>query len=362
MGGQNMRILGWMITRMVLARFFLIVLGISIFVVTLDMVSFARDILELKGNDLSAVLIYFLLKLPIALSSFLPISSLLAILLAFSELSYRNEMTAIWNAGVSHFRLIIALLPLGLFCGGLNFLLNDQAIPLVSPTLNEWAIGDYGKKRINLGEKDPLWMRAGNDIVRAEESNHQSTSLNRVTIFRRDPNGLLREQIHAERADLKNGRWELTNVVVYYRSNLPPNRVDRLIYSGNMRPAAAGARTGDPEEMSSADLRYFIENRGFGIRPTYVYETWWNKRITLFLSTFMLLAVAVPLSSSFRRGGGIGIFFAVGVAIGFSFFILDGITLTLGETGIVPAWMAAWAPLIAFSALATTLVLRAEEL
>jgi lipopolysaccharide export system permease protein len=94
MGGQSMRILGWMITRMVLARFFLIVLGISIFVVTLDMVSFARDILELKGNSLSAVLIYFLLKLPIALSSFLPISSLLAILLTFSELSYRNEMTA----------------------------------------------------------------------------------------------------------------------------------------------------------------------------------------------------------------------------------------------------------------------------
>jgi hypothetical protein len=54
MGGQSMRILGWMITRMVLARFFLIVLGISTFVVTLDMVSFARDILELKGNNLSA--------------------------------------------------------------------------------------------------------------------------------------------------------------------------------------------------------------------------------------------------------------------------------------------------------------------
>jgi lipopolysaccharide export system permease protein len=357
-----MKILGWMITRMVLARFLLILLGICIFVVTLDTVSFARDILEAKGNELSAVFTYFLLKLPLALSNFLPISSLLAILLTFSELSYRNEMTAIWNAGVSHFRLILALLPLGLVCGGLNFLLSDRAIPMVSPTLHEWAIGDYGKKRLNLGEKDPLWMRAGNDIVRAEDANPQATSLSGVAIFRRDPEGLLREQIHAERADLRNGRWELDNAVVYYRSNLPASRVDRLIYSGDMRPAAAGARTGDPEEMSSADLRYFIENSGFGIRPAYVYETWWNKRLTLFLSTFMFLAVAVPLSSSFRRGGGIGIFFALGVAIGFSYFLLDGITLTLGETGIVPSWMAAWTPLMAYSALAITLVLRAEEL
>jgi lipopolysaccharide export system permease protein len=355
-------IIGWMITRMVLARFFLIVLGIAIFVVTLDVVTFARDILALRGNDLSAVLTYFMLKLPIALTTFLPISSLLAILLTFSELSYRNELPAIWNAGVSHLRLIFALLPLSLFLGGLNFLINDQAVPRVAPTLHEWGIGDYGKKRLNLGKNDPLWMRSGPDIVRAGGSNPQATSLTDLIIFRRDPDGLLREQIHARRADLRNRRWELYEAVVYYRSNLPPNRVDRLIYSGDMRPAAAGARSGDPEEMSSADLRYFINNAGFGIRPAYVYQTWWNKRLTLFLSTFMLLAITVPLASTFRRGGGIGIFFAIGVGIGFLFFILDGITLTLGEIGIVPAWMAAWIPIFAFSALAATLVFRAEEL
>ena len=357
-----MKVIAWLITRMVLARFFLIVLGITIFVVTLDVVTFARDILALKNNDMSAVLTYFLLKLPIAMTRFLPISSLLAILLTFTELSYRNELSAIWNAGVSHVQLVIALLPLGLFLGGINFLINDQAIPHVTPTLHEWGIGDYGKKRLNLGKNDPLWMRSGNDIVRASGSNSQATSLTDVTIFRRDANGLLREQIHAARADLVRGRWELNGAVVYYRSNLPPHRVGRLIYSGNMRPAAAGARTGDPEEMSSADLSYFIQNAGFGIRPAYVYETWWNKRVAMFLSTFILIAITVPLASTFRRGGGIGIFFAIGVGLGFLFFILDGITLTLGEIGVIPAWMAAWVPILIFTALATTLVFRAEEL
>jgi lipopolysaccharide export system permease protein len=56
------------------------------------------------------------------------------------------------------------------------------------------------------------------------------------------------------------------------------------------------------------------------------------------------------------------VFFAIGVGIGFLFFVLDGITLTLGEIGIVPAWMAAWIPMFAFSALAATLLFRAEEL
>ncbi len=150
--------------------------------------------------------------------------------------------------------------------------------------------------------------------------------------------------------------------MVYYRSNLPPSRVERLIYSGSMRPAAAGARSGDPEEMTSADLRYFIDNNGFGIRPAYVFSTWWNKRLALFVSAFLMLAICVPLATRFRRGSGVALFFALGVGLGFSFFVLDGITLTLGEIGLVPAWMAAWTPILVFSAIAATLVFRAETL
>ena len=74
-----------------------------------------------------------------------------------------------------------------------------------------------------------------------------------------------------------------------------------------MRPAAAGARSGDPEEMSLADLDYFIDNSGFGIRPAWVYETWWHKRLSLFFSALVMIAICIPLAVRFRRGGGIGV-------------------------------------------------------
>jgi lipopolysaccharide export system permease protein len=205
-------------------------------------------------------------------------------------------------------------------------------------------------------------MRAGTDIIRAREASAGATHLDDLVIFRRDADGMLAEQVLADQADLVNGRWLLSNAVVYYRSNLPPSRVERLIYSGSMRPAAAGARSGDPEEMTSADLRYFIDNNGFGIRPAYVYRTWWNKRVTLFLSAFLMLAICVPLATRFRHGRGIALFLAVGVGLGFAYFVLDSITLTLGEIGLVPAWMAAWTPILAFCAVAATLAFRAETL
>lgn len=357
-----MSIVGWMITRMVVTRFLMILFGLSLFIVTLDAMTYANDILALKNNDVNAILIYAALRLPSIMSSFLPFCVLLGTLLALMELSYRNEMTAIWGAGQSPLSIMMLLLPIGLFLGGVNFLINDQAIPRAAPILHEWGIGDYGQKKLKLGENDPIWMRSGSDILRAASSNAPATKLEDVVIFRRDADGLLLEQIHAETATLVGDRWELTHAVVYTRAQMAPARVDRMVYSGTIRPAAKGARSGDPEEMSVKELSYFIDNAGFGIKPTYLYETWRFKRLSLFISSFLMIALCVPLASRFRRGGGLGMFFILGVGLGWGYFIVEGIAQTMGELGFVPPWMSIWVPVAALAALTTSLTLKVDTL
>jgi lipopolysaccharide export system permease protein len=356
-----MKIIAWMLTRMILTRFLGILFGISIFVLTLELVSYSKEILALDKGHAGILFKYILWRSPATLSTFLPMSMLLAILLSLTELSYRNEVSALWAAGASPGRLIIMLLPLAFVTGGLNFLLNDQAVPATAPQLKEWGVADYGEKKLKVGEHDPIWMRSGPDILRAGSSNTDATILDDVIIFRRDSNGILREQIVAKEATLEGDRWNLKNVIIYYRENLPPNRLDNLVYSGAMKPAAAGARSGDPEEMTVSDLNYFIANSGFGIRPVWVYETWWQKRISLFFATLVMIALCIPLATRFRRGGGIGMLFGVGVGLGFLFFMFDGIALTMGELGFVRPWMAAWLPILSFGALATALSLRMER-
>ncbi len=355
-----MKILAWMLTRMIAVRFFGILFGVSIFVLSLDVVAYAKEILALGSGGAGIVAEYMLLRSPSTLATFLPISMLLALLLVLTELSYRNEVPALWSAGLSPFRITVMLLPLGFLAGGLHFLLTDRAIPAAAPTLREWGVGDYGEKKLKIGERDPIWMRSGTDILRAGAANADSTSLEDVIIFRRDASGLLREQIFARQAVLDGDRWNLRDVIVYYRDNLPPDRLSALVYSGAMKPAAAGARSGDPEEMSLADLGYFIDNAGFGIRPAWVYETWWHKRLTLFFSALVMIAIAIPLATRFRRGGGIGALFAAGVGLGFIYFVADGIALTMGEMGFVTPWLAAWMPVIVFGAVAAAITLRAE--
>ena len=220
-----MKTIGWMLTRMIVTRFLVILIGISIFVLTLEVISYAKEILALDNGSSSIIFKYILMRAPATLATFLPISVLLALLLTLTELSYRNEISAIWASGVSPLRLIIMLLPLAFVTGGINFLLNDQAVPAAAPHLREWGIADYGEKKLKIGERDPIWMRAGSDILRAASANAQATELEDVIIFRRDANGLLREQIFAKTAELAD-RWNVERHHLLPRKSEPVNRLD----------------------------------------------------------------------------------------------------------------------------------------
>jgi len=355
-----MKTLGLLLTRMIVARFVAILLGIVLFVLMLDALGNMDSILSYNDGDYMALLRYAALRFPQVTSTFWTLSLLLAVLLTLLELGWRNEMVAIWAAGISPMQIVMALMPLGLVLGAIQFIINDRAVPMTSSVLREWGVGDYSNKKLQVGENDPLWMRAGNDIMRAASANARATRLQGVTIFRRDAKGLLLEQIIARAAILKNGRWLLEDIYIYSRDNVRPARLKTMIYSGNLKFATAGARSGDPEEMSLADLSYFVANQGFGIRPAYVYRTWWHKRITLLLAAWLVIAVCIPLAARYRRGGAIGYMFGTGVAIGFAYFIFSGLSITIGEMGLVPPWMAAWIPLIALGLLTSALMLKAE--
>jgi lipopolysaccharide export system permease protein len=357
-----MTIIARMISRMVLVRFFAVLIGITMFVLSLEAVSYSKEILALEPGSAIIVLHYMLMRAPATLSTFLPMSLLIAMLLTLTELSLRNEIVSVFAAGVSPVRLVVMLLPVAALVGGINWFLLDRAVPYAAPILRNWAVADYGEKKIRISESDPLWLRNGNDVLRAEKASGNSRNLEKVTIFHRDTDGLLLEQIIAEKAERTAAGWQLTGVSRYDRSGQAPQILATSTFSGRLQPAAAGSRSGDPEEMSLSDISFFIKNNGFGIRPTYVYESWWHKRIAATVAALILMSLCVPLATTFRRGGGLGIMFAGGIGLGFLYFIADGIFLTTGEIGILPPWLASWLPNMAFGLLALLLLLRREKL
>lgn len=352
--------IAWLVSRMIVVRFVAVLLGMSLFVLTLEIVTYANEILALESGT-AIIFKYLLARAPATLATFLPMSLLLALLLTLTELSYRNELTAIWAMGISPVRLILTLAPLAILCGILHFALVDRAVPAAAPTLRLWGVADYGEKKLKVGERDPLWLRSGSDIIRAASASSDSRRLEDVVIFKRNELGLLTEQVFAASASLDAAGWKLQNSVTYSMDGKPPERATSVTYTGEARPAEAGYRSGDPEEMTISDLSYFVANDGFGIRPDFVYRTWWHKRLTPLAISLVMLALCVPLATRFRRGGGLGWLFGAGVGLGFTFFVMDGIATSVGELGLVSPWLAAWFPVLLFACFALYLLGRAER-
>jgi len=354
--------IGRMLTRMLLLRFAIILTGLTAFVLMLELITYSDSILKVHDQKLVGFAYYALARAPGISAEFVTIATLLGTLLMLTEISHRNELVAIWTTGVSQFRILLALVPAAAIIGGFQFWLADRAVPAAAPSLYEWGIGDYSSGKLNVSDQDPIWLQSGRDILRAGSSNADATYLRDVTIFRRDSKGVLIEQIVAYEALREGDRWRLRQAAIYYRDNQVPNAVPELIYSGSIQPAATGKRSGNPDQMSIADLQLFITNAGFGIRPYFVYLTWLHKRLTLLLSAALMILIAVPLAHCFRRGGGLGALFAFGVTMGFGFFVFDGISMTMGELGLLPPWLSAWTPVVVFATAAGTIAFRQETL
>jgi len=353
-------IIARMLTRMILIRFAVILLGLSFFVLTFEVVGFLDDVLHITSNPLLSILTYVVTRLPGVLSLFLPTSLLLALLLCMTELSYRNELTAIWATGISPSRLIIKLLPLAILIGVAHFIVADQLVPAAAPCLRGWGIADYATRKLSSDPNDPVWIRSGNDIMRADRISADNNELTNVTIFKRAPMGELLGEIYADKAVRQGGQWWLTNVVRYDSDGTRPVREGAAAYEGTLR-LADNKRIGSPEEMSLKQIHNFATHNGYGVRAPYVYETWEQKRLTPIFISVVMVALCIPLGTTFRRGGGLGAIFVAGVGLGFAYLVADGLATTMGETGSVAPWIAAWGPILVMAAIALAMLARTDH-
>ena len=105
------------------------------------------DLVINKGVDIFSVLKLLLFMAPYIITYALPISVLIAVLLAFGRLSSDNEIIAIRSSGINLFSLILPLLIIGMLLSLILVIFNDKA--------SSYAHYAYRKTLINVGFKNP---------------------------------------------------------------------------------------------------------------------------------------------------------------------------------------------------------------
>ncbi len=352
------------VSLLLLRRVGLVLLGFAALVQMFDLFGNADDIADRYGPGLGPVLMYLGYRLPATVALVMPFSILVGSLITLLGMANNNEVMALKAAGMSFYRLLLCMMPAGLLFAAVHFVVADRVAPASLRALGEREIVTP-KRAAQAEAPPPAWIRDGAMIVRAARVLREGAVLAEVEIITRNERGVMVQRRFARSATYEPTAeaWTLTDVSV-----LDIDREERRIsraplqqWQTKLRPSDFADLTVPPNQFTTTDLLSLSRTAGIGSRPVFVYETWLHKRLALPVLCLLMVLLAAPVSQANLRSGGTASRMTLGIGLGFLFFVSDGLSTALGETGALLPVLAAWAPIAIFASIGGSVLLRVEQ-
>jgi lipopolysaccharide export system permease protein len=348
--------------RLFLIRSLAVLVMLVLVLMTLDLLGESGKILKVPGNGEAELWRYVSLRVPLLISRFLPFSVLLGALITFAGLNQHSEVVSMKAAGLSAHQILAPMIVASLGVAVLLFAFNELVAVKSARTVNAWTDADYKAIPPSSGVLSNVWIRDGNNIVRARLvfGKGANAHLQDVSIFDRE-GGALGKVIDAEKGEQVRGGWRLTNVRTYdARMNIVMRQPQMIALQG-VEPDRFTLAKVDPNERDFLALREEITALEAAGRPADEARTGWWHKISGPLSTVLMPLLAATAAFGLARSGHVLLRATIGMALGFTYFVADNFSLALGNYGAYPPFLAAWAPFLLFLLIGEFVLIRQEE-
>jgi lipopolysaccharide export system permease protein len=348
--------------RMFLVRSFSVLAGLVLILMTLDLLGESGQILAHPGNGETQLWMYAGLRVPQIIARFLPFSVLLGTLITLATLNQNSEVISLKAAGLSAHQILAPLIVAGLLVAGIAFVFNERVVARSTATLSAWQRADYGPMPKDSAVLSNLWVRNGEDLIRAGRAigRGPGTRLEDVTIYDRAGNKLT-QIIAAREGRYIGGAWRLTSAARFDVASGTETRPGTVIAAAGVSPDRFTLANVDPDGLSFFQLRQAIDDLKAAGRPTRSLEaSLWHK-ISGPLSSLLMPLLGAVAGFGLARSGQLFVRAVIGMALGFTYFVADNFALAMGNLGAYPPFLAAWAPFLLFLLIGETVLIRTEE-
>jgi lipopolysaccharide export system permease protein len=311
---------------------------------------------KVTGDDLplSLAIQIFFLRLPEFVVYALPMSMLLAALIAYGRLATDSELIALRGCGISVRRLIVPALVLSLVATGLTFALNEAIAPQSSYQASVLMNQVLKKDRTPFQERD-IFYREFSDIQQPSDRTEQALSqlfyakefdgqrMLNLTVLTFSQKNL--QQIVSAKSALWNPTqkvWDFFDGTIYA---VAPDGSYNGIQEFQQQPFAI-ARTPldlanwnkDSNEMNIAEAQYYLSL----LNQSADEQTLRKLRVQIqrkYAFPFVCVVLGAKPGRSNRATG-----FGLSVLIIFVYYTLAFLSAALGQAGTFSPIMAAWLP------------------
>ena len=306
-----------------------------------------------KGVDPYSVGKLFLLRIPALLIYTLPISALVAILLAMGRLSSDNEIVTIKASGINLFRLIAPLLTFGLILSMAMVIFNDRIIP--------WAHFATRKTLLEVGMKNPAAALEPGVFITSFEKyilfiySIEDNKMNNVRIYEPQGDNKPARVIIAKKGEFlplpESNMIKLKLIDGTADEPDPENpknfyKLNFKTYFMNLNMVGSGGAKvleKKPKDMTirelQAEMREF-QLKGIDIAPLL---TEVNEKLSLAFTPFVFILFGLPLAAITRRREKSINFGLAFLTVGVYYLMLLG-TEALSLQGYLEPTLAMWIP------------------
>lgn len=306
---------------------------------------------------------YFLFKIPLVVTQVTPIAVLAGGLVGLGLLARQQEFVALRACGVSIWQMIAPLLVLSGLISGAVFAWNETVVPA---SARRWHLIENAeiKKRpmatVFMGRE--VWYHGRAGFYNIDRVSAGRRALYGLTIYQVGADFRPARLIEADAATWDGERWQFAGARTRLLRatgeetagmprgfNLPETFEDFRVASV------------EPEELSYGMLRRQIRElrrRGVDTSESLVDL---HLKLALPAASLIMMLLAVPLAATGSRVTSPATSIALGFVVGFSYFVLVAFSRALGQSGALPAPVAAWVANMVFALVGGYYVLGADQ-
>ncbi len=343
-------------------RFFLITF-VSFIVLFLIIDFFEKSRMFMSNHATAAQMAsYFLYSIPFVISMTLPVAVLLATLLTYSFLSKYSEITAMKANGISLYRISLPVLAVAAAVSVFLFFFTELVTPAgVQKTEHIIKVEVQKQQALGFFKQDEIWYRSQNAIYNFKMFDVEKNILHGVTINRLNPDFTMKTRIDAERAQWKDQSWVFYNLLVTtFQPDAPPSLEwsEEKVIALPEGPDDFKIIQKDAEKMGYFELRRYVKKiqaEGYDVSR---YAVDLQGKIAFPLVCLIVVLIGMSFSIRSERSGGIMQSLALGLFLGFSYWIVHAFCMSLGRSGTLPVFLSAWTANLLFGGLGVFLFYR----
>ena len=300
---------------------------------------------------------YYANFVPYFANLFSPLFVFIAVIFFTSKLAGNSEIIAMLACGMSFKRLLRPYMISAALISILNFTLGAYVIPKGTVIRHDFeSLYKNNKKKtsasnvqLQVGKGVIAYIQQYDDVSKTGYGFSLDKFENKKLVSHMTANVIKYDTIYDNRYQWRAVNYKIRTLKGMREQIKTGAEIDTMIM---MEPMDLVFSKGQQETFTSPELlRYISKQKDRGSSNVVQYEVEYHKRIASCFASFILTIIGASLSAR-KRKGGMGLYLGIGMALSFSYILLQTVSSTFAINADTPPVLAAWIPNLLYFAIA----------